>query len=131
VHAILVCENALQHPDATAWRMLSPLLVFSERLLLLMRSARERQVQHGCVFRLQEHRLHVSDSQQSVSCTQKRHVPKLVTSLVVGHDLHGSDEHDAEMVNPNNIFNLCAGGTAPLSPRKLPPAGRRTQLRRL
>ena len=33
VHAILVCENALQHPDATAWRLLSPLLVFSERLL--------------------------------------------------------------------------------------------------
>jgi hypothetical protein len=70
-----------------------------------MRSARERQVQHGCVFRLQEHRLHGSDPQQSVSCTQKRHFPKLVTSLVVGHDLHGSDEHDAE--NPNNIFNLC------------------------
>ena len=50
MHAILVCENALQHPDATAWRMLSPLLVFSERLLLLMRSARERQVQHGLWF---------------------------------------------------------------------------------
>jgi len=68
-------------------------------------------VQHGCVFRLQEHRLHGSDSQQSVSCTQKRHVPSWSRASWWGMTSMGptsmTSMTSTTSMNPNNIFNLC------------------------